>query len=129
MIVGTGIDLCSIERIAAACQRFGERFPRRILAANEWARFAASKHPANLLARRFAAKEALSKAIGLGIRHPMHWQNAGVIHDRRGKPAFWLAPELAAWEVQGQPLGALVLHLSLSDDRGFAIAQVIIERT
>ena len=86
MIVGIGTDLVEIDaHRAARSTRWGERFARKILVDRELERFARHRKPAHYLAKRFAAKEAFSKAMGTGIRFPVNWQNVGVVESRRGQ--------------------------------------------
>ena len=125
MIVGIGTDLCEIDRIAAALGRFGERFAERVLVAHELARFRSHRKPAAYLAKRFAAKEAFSKAMGTGIRSPVSWHHLGVANAPSGKPFFTLSEALAAL-VRSRGIGEI--HLSLTDERGMASAVVILER-
>lgn len=124
MILGIGTDLVEIERIESALDRWGERFARKILVPRELDRFSGHRKQASYLAKRFAAKEAFSKAMGTGIRHPVSWQNIGVVNHSSGRPYL----ELSA------PLGALVrsrgivhVHVSLTDERGIAAAFVVLE--
>lgn len=125
MIEGIGTDLCRISRIEKSLQRFGERFAAKILVEEELLRFRAHRQPAAYLAKRFAAKEAFSKAIGTGMRYPVHWQNIAVSNERSGRPTIrCLGP------LQGtvQARGITSVHLSLTDEPDFALAFVILER-
>ena len=88
MILGVGTDLCEISRIEQALARFGERFAKRILVESELAVFRRRRKRAAYLAKRFAAKEAFSKAMGTGIHFPVNWHNVWVVNDRAGKPAL-----------------------------------------
>lgn len=125
MIYGIGTDIVSVSRIEAALARHGERFPQRILSEAELAEFARRKDPARFLAKRFAAKEAFSKALGLGMRMPMAWRRMGVGHDRRGKPLIVCHPELDAYvKAQGVSGG----HISITDERDHAVAFVVLEQ-
>src|SRR5699024_1834107 len=101
-IGGIGTDIIYVSRIEAAFSRFGTRFVQRILGAQEqqvfWRRY--HRYEARglrYLATRFAAKEAFSKAIGLGMRMPMSWSRAQILNARSGKPEIVLAPELRQW--------------------------------
>jgi holo-[acyl-carrier protein] synthase len=128
MIVGIGSDLCDVRRIAEVYARHGERFAGRILGAQELALF--RRRHARLpergmryLATRFAAKEAFSKAIGLGMRMPMHWRGVQVLKAPSGQPQALPEGELAAWcAARG-----LRFHLSLSDEGDLALAVVVAE--
>jgi holo-[acyl-carrier protein] synthase len=123
MIYGIGTDLCEVARMARLIERHGERGVRRILNEAELQDFAAAQRPASFLARRFAAKEAFSKAIGTGLRAPVTLHSVGVGHDALGKPVFAFAPALQAL-LRARDLRA---HLSIADERDFAIAHVILE--
>jgi len=125
MIHGVGTDIVRVARLTEALARHGARFAERILDASERAAFAAAPDPARLLAKRFAAKEALGKALGTGIRAPMTLTACGVVHDALGRPDFAYAPDLAAW-LGAQ--GAGRAHLSLSDEQETVVAFVIVER-
>lgn len=124
MIYGIGTDIVSVARIRTALGRFGERFPERILSDSELAEFARKKDPARFLAKRFAAKEAFSKALGLGMRLPMAWRRMGVGHDVRGKPIIVCHPELGDFmRAQGVGEG----HISITDEHDHAVAFVVLE--
>ena len=86
MIHGTGTDLIDIRRIERALARFGHRFAQRVLVDDEYQRFCAHAKPTHYLAKRFAAKEAFSKAMGTGIHFPVNWHNVSVANERSGKP-------------------------------------------
>jgi holo-[acyl-carrier protein] synthase len=124
MIYGVGQDLVEIPRIERALARFGERFARRILCEPELARFRRHRLPAAFLAKRFAAKEALGKALGIGVRAPATLPAIAVVHDAYGKPEFSYAPALAAYMAER----GLTAHLSLSDERDYAVAFVVVEK-
>ena len=124
MIVGIGTDVVSIERIAGVLERHGERFVNRVLTPAERPRFARTKMKANHLAKRWAAKEAFSKAIGTGIHAPFTWQSIGVGRDPRGKPVVVPDEAMAAHLAS---LGVTGMHISLTDDAGVAVAFVVLE--
>lgn len=124
MIVGVGTDLARIDRFEAMIARRGLAVGRRLLAPSEQADFAASAEPARFLAKRFAAKEALSKALGTGVRAPVLLTAIAVGHDALGKPLFELSPELAAFVAAR---GVARLHLSVSDETTHALAFVVAE--
>lgn len=124
MIVGIGTDLCEIGRIEQALARFGDRFAERVLMRHELDRFRAHRKPAAYLAKRFAAKEAFSKAIGTGIRVPVSWHHMGVANAPSGKPYFVMSDPLKAFV---ERRGVRNIHLSLTDERGMASAVVILE--
>jgi holo-[acyl-carrier protein] synthase len=104
--------------------RHGAAFAERILSAQELQEYAAQAHPARFLSRRFAAKEALAKATGHGLRQPVSLQRITVSHDELGKPVFLFNEELAAYL---QQQGVTRHHLSISDERDVAVAFVILE--
>jgi len=124
MIFGIGTDIVEVSRIEDSLLRFGEAFAERILTESEWLAFKQSNTQARFLSKRFAAKEAFSKALGTGLRAPATFQNIGVAHDDLGKPVFDLAPELqAALEARG----IRACHLSVSDEKALAVAFVVLE--
>ncbi len=124
MIHGIGTDLVAIARMEALWQRHGERALEKLLAPAERAECRVSLNPGRFLTKRFAAKEALGKALGTGIRAPVLLTAIAVTHDALGKPGFAFGTELAAWlDMRG-----LVCHLSLSDEAGQALAFVVVER-
>jgi holo-[acyl-carrier protein] synthase len=104
-------------------ERHGERALDKLLAPTERADFLKAKDPARFLAKRFAAKEAFGKALGIGVAAPATLPNIAVVHDALGKPAFDYAPELAKHLAER----GLVAHLSISDEQDFAIAFVVLE--
>ena len=124
-IYGIGTDIVRVERIAASLQRFGHRFARRILTDAEQADFARSPKPAHFLARRFAAKEAVAKALGLGISQGLSFRQIGVGHDERGKPRLEYTGRAAA---VCEERGISASHISLSDEQDYAIAYVTLEK-
>jgi len=124
MILGIGTDLCEIRRIEQALERFGERFARRILVESELAVFQRRRLKAAYLAKRFAAKEAFSKALGTGIHFPVNWHNVWVVNDRSGKPMLEFSKPLAELL---ERRGIEKVHVSLTDEIGMACAFVIAE--
>ena len=124
MILGIGTDLCDIARIERALERFGERFAERILVAHELQRFRRHRKPAAYLAKRFAAKEAFSKALGTGIHFPVNWHNVWVENAPSGKPSLRFSRPLAALL---KKRGIASVHVSLTDETGMACAFVIVE--
>lgn len=124
MIFGVGTDIVAIERLTRMWERHGERALERILAVEERDACRSAAEPGRFLAKRFAAKEALAKALGTGIRAPVLLTAIAVGHDDLGKPHYKLAPDLAAYlDVQG-----LTAHLSLSDERDCALAFAVVEK-
>ncbi len=124
MIVGVGTDIVEIARIEATLERLGESFAARILTPNELLDFNASKTPNHFVAKRFAAKEAMGKALGTGIGQGVSWQHMEVLHSELGAPYFQLSHK--AME-RFKALGGATHHLSLSDEKDFAVAFVILE--
>lgn len=124
MIHGIGIDVVRTPRIAGALRRHGERFARRVLCEREWAEYQAAPDRSAFLAKRFAAKEALGKALGTGVRVPATLHAAWVVRDPLGKPAFGFDEPLAAWMTAR---GIHRHHLSISDEEGVAVAMVVLE--
>ena len=124
MILGTGTDLVDIRRIERALARFGQRFAQRVLVDDEYQRFCAHAKPAHYLAKRFAAKEAFSKAMGTGIHFPVNWHNVSVANERSGRPYLKFSEPLAALLEQR---GIRRAHLSLSDEVEMACAFVVLE--
>jgi holo-[acyl-carrier protein] synthase len=124
MILGIGTDLCEIGRIRRALDRFGERFAGKILVQAELERFRRHKDPPAYLAKRFAAKEAFSKALGTGIRFPVNWHNVSVENAASGRPSLKFSPELQSLLARR---GVTSVHLSLTDETGLASAFVILE--
>jgi len=124
LIVGIGTDVVSIERIAGVLERHGERFVNRVLTPDERVRFNRTKAKANHLAKRWAAKEAFSKAIGTGIHYPFTWQSITVGRDAKGKPLVIPNGEMKA---HLEALGVTRAHVSLTDDAGVAVAFVVLE--
>lgn len=129
MIVGLGTDLCEIARIEGVLERHGERFAERVLGPDELKIFRARRarvesRGISFLATRFSAKEAFSKAIGLGMRQPMSWRACEILNGPSGAPQVQLHGELATW-FAARGWQALV---SLSDERGMAAATVLIQQ-
>lgn len=124
MIVGLGTDIAEIARIEQVLARSGTAFAARILTPQELELFSARKQQGRFLAKRFAAKEAASKALGTGIAGGVSFQDFIISNDALGKPVLSLqgkAAELA------EGAGVTALHLSISDERHYAVATVILE--
>lgn len=124
MIYGVGTDVVEIERIRAVLQKYGERFAQRILCEPELRRFQSHRLPANYLAKRFAAKEAFTKALGTGIRAPANWHGVWVRNLPSGKPVLEFSEPL---KNHLQARGITATHVSLSDEKGVAFATVVLE--
>ena len=128
MIVGIGSDLCSIERIAASLERFGERFEQRVFTAVEIAK--ANRRPftkAGTLAKRFAAKEAFAKAVGTGFRQGVFMKDIGVVNAPSGAPTLQLTGGARSrLDALAPPGHAVEVHLTMTDDHPWAQAFVIL---
>lgn len=129
MIIGMGSDLCNIERIQASLDRFGARFEQRVFTEIERAK--ADRRPftkAGTLAKRFAAKEAFSKAVGTGFRAGVFMKDIGVVNARSGAPTLALTGGAAERLSALTPVGHMAwVHLTLTDDHPWAQAFVVIE--
>ena len=124
MIIGIGTDLAKIARFAAILQRRPAAITRRLLTSSEQIAMQKAASQAAFLAKRFAAKEALLKALGTGLRNGLSWQHMEVSNDALGKPIMQLngtAAELAAAK------GVKTIHLSISDEKDMALAFVVLE--
>jgi holo-[acyl-carrier protein] synthase len=126
MIYGIGVDLVKVARIAAALERHGERFLSRIFTIQEAAHCQGKVRAASMLAMRFAAKEAFSKALGVGLRKGgIRWREVEVVPDPRGKPELAItgrAAELCA------AAGITNMQLTLTDEDQYALAVVVLEK-
>lgn len=129
MIYGIGTDICDIRRVAATFERQGERFVEKVLSEAEIAvwRRRRERNPQRglrFLATRFSAKEAFSKAIGLGMRMPMTWRRCEITNLPSGQPVIVLHGELKRWfEAQG-----LRAHVTVTDETDYAASFVVVER-
>ena len=127
MILGIGHDVCDASRIASALERFGDRFTHRVFTPVERERCERRLRRADSYARRFAAKEACSKALGTGFRNGVHWADIGVVNQPGGKPTIELTGGALARLREITPAGMEArLDVSLTDDRELAHAIVII---
>ena len=129
MIFGVGTDLCDVRRIRAVLARRGERFAERVLGPHEIAVFRARRSQLDergvrYLATRFSAKEAFSKAIGLGLRTPMTWRGCEVVKRPSGKPEIRLHGALADWFATR----GLSAHVSVTDEADYAASFVVVEQ-
>ncbi len=124
MIVGIGVDIVDIPRLRRALERQGERFLRRVFTAAEQEYCRAHRDPAPYFAARFAAKEALFKALGTGWSQGITWLDAEVRREESGAPRLVLAGRAA--EIS-RSLGTRAIHLSLSHSEETAVAFVILE--
>jgi holo-[acyl-carrier-protein] synthase len=129
MVHGIGTDICDVRRIRASLERHGERFARRILADGEFRTWQARsarwpERGVRYLATRFSAKEAFSKAVGLGMRMPMTWRQCEIAKLPSGAPVIVLHDGLKTWfEAQG-----LTAHVSVTDESDYAASFVVVER-
>ncbi len=129
MILAIGSDLCNIERIQNSLTRWGERFENRVFTEVERAKAARRPYTkAGTLAKRFAAKEAFSKAVGTGFKAGVFMKDIGVVNLRTGAPTLQLTGGAAARLAAITPAGhEAVIHLTLTDDHPWAQAFVVIE--
>jgi holo-[acyl-carrier protein] synthase len=128
MIYGIGTDICDVRRIAATLERRGERFAEKVLGPHEIEVFHARRakveaRGVSYLATRFSAKEAFSKAIGLGMRMPMTWRDCEVVKAPSGKPEIRLHGALAEWF----DLRGLQAHVTVTDETDYAASFVVVE--
>ena len=129
MIFGIGTDICDIRRIRASLERNGERFARRILSDGELATWKtrSARWPdrgVSYLATRFSAKEAFSKAIGMGMRMPMTWRSCEITKAASGKPEIVLHGALKEWFEAHQ----LTVHVTVTDETDYAASFVVVEK-
>lgn len=128
MIFGIGTDICDVRRVRASLERHGERFAVKVLTDAEFRVWQARsarwpERGLRYLATRFSAKEAFSKAIGLGMRMPMTWRSCEIANERSGKPVVVLHGELKTWfEAQG-----LVAHITVTDETDYAASFCVVE--
>ena len=123
-IVGIGTDRVVIERVAASLERFGERFVKRVFTEEEYRQASYKNNTARRLAMLFAAKEAVSKALGTGFHQGVAPSHIETIHQPSGKPEVFLHGGAATHAAK---LGITKVHVSLSDDGGVAIAFAVAE--
>ena len=128
MILGIGTDLCNIERIEATLSRFGDRFRNRVFTPREQAKAEGRRDVAGTYAKRWAAKEACSKALGTGLRMGISWKDMAVTNLRSGQPVMhvtgWAAERLKSMTPAGYEA---IIHVTLTDDHPWAQAFVVIE--
>ena len=124
MIVGIGTDIAAVKRLGALYERHGIEALKKLLAESEFADFEKAANKAKFLAKRFAAKEAFGKALGIGVSAPATLPCIAVSHDALGKPLFTYAPELENYLDERR----LIAHLSISDEVEYALAFVVVER-
>ena len=124
MIYGTGVDLVNIKRMEKVIHRWGDRFTHRIFTEDEREMCFKRPFPPSAFALRFAAKEAFSKALGLGMRNGLQWREIEVFHFHSGKPGLKLHGKSSDICRENKITG---FHLSLSDDGEYGIAIVVLE--
>jgi len=124
MILGMGTDIIEIQRLSSVLERTGEKFAQRILTPVEMNLYNRNKQPVRLLAKRFAVKESVAKALGTGIGRGVSWQDIELYHDEAGKPLVKLSNGAAK---RLEQLGATQCHVSISDERHYATAFAIIQ--
>lgn len=128
MILGIGTDLANIDRIAGTLERFGDRFRNRVFTKVELAKAARRRDEAGTLAKRWAAKEACSKALGTGLAMGISWRDMAVSNLRTGQPVMavtgWAADRLSEMTPEGHEA---IIHVTLTDDHPWAQAFVVIE--
>ncbi len=122
MIVGVGVDMVDTRRISRSLDRFGDRFVRKILASNEIRPHLSGIQAAAYLARQFAAKEAVSKALGSGMKSGVHFRNIRVLRAESGAPIVLLNGGALD---RASTLNVTQVHLSMSDERDYALAYAI----
>ena len=128
MIVGIGTDICDVTRIHATFERRGERFIQRVLGPHEqvvWRQRMgrSASRGVRYLATRFSAKEAFSKAIGLGMRMPMAWSRCEILNFASGQPYIQLSGDLQTWAAENK----WKIHVSVTDESDYAASFVVIE--
>lgn len=124
MIYGVGVDLVHIKRLERVIERWGERFLIRVFTPGEIEVCARRSHSASAFALRFAAKEAFSKGVGVGMRNGLRWRDIEVFNDPRGRPG--LRVDGRANEICREA-GIRAIHLSLSDEGEYGCAMVVLE--
>ncbi len=129
MVYGIGTDICDVRRIRASLERHGERFAQKILSDAELATFRARstrwpERGIRYLATRFSAKEAFSKAVGMGMRMPMTWRSCEIGKLPSGQPVIVLHGELKTW-FEAQRLRA---HVTVTDETDYAASFVVVEK-
>ena len=124
MIIGIGVDIAETARVEKLALRFGERFARRILTDDEQVEFDRRQRPHSYLATRFAAKEAIAKALGTGIGERFGFHSAQIDHDRSGRPVVTF---LDGTQSLLDELGITHAMVSLADEKHYVVAMVVLE--
>jgi holo-[acyl-carrier protein] synthase len=124
VIHGIGTDIVSVARMQTNLERYGDRFARRILTEHEYEQFRGIYHPARFLAKRFAVKEAVAKALGTGLSAGVHLRQICVVNDDRGKPSLSYSGHAATLCREAHIYRS---HVSISDEEQYAVAFVVLE--
>ncbi|GAA0199605.1 holo-ACP synthase [Kangiella japonica] len=123
-IFGVGTDIVKLERVERSYQRHGDKFAERILSADELEAYVTKKNKPTYLAKRFAAKEAISKALGTGMREGIDFKQLSIVSNQLGKPEVVLQGKAEEWAQNNK---ITRVHLSISDERDAAVAFAIAE--
>ena len=124
-IFGVGTDIVKLERVERSLSRHGDKFAERILSSSELEEYALKKNKATFLAKRFAAKESISKALGTGMRQGIDFKQLIISNDELGKPLVQLESHAKDWAVKHRINS---IHLSISDEKDAAIAFTVAEK-
>lgn len=125
MIVGIGTDIMGIERMQSSLQQRGDAWARRLLTESEYGEYEKRGNKAAFLAKRFAAKEAAAKALGTGFADGITWKHINIHNDSKGAPVMTLTDKARE---RADSLGITDIHLSISDEKHYAVAFVILEK-
>lgn len=126
MIVSIGTDIVDVNRMQANLEKLGQRFAEKVLSPNEYEEFLTTNKPAHFIAKRFAVKEALLKALGTGFRNGVGFNDIEVVHDEYGKPGLKC---YHAVQTLLEKLEVSRAHLTIADERDYAVAFVVLERS
>ena len=124
MLVGIGIDIVEIQRVERLLERFGDRVARRLLTEREFKQFVGRGRPARFVASRFAAKEAAAKALATGIAGGVGFHTIEIVNAASGQPRLEL---FAAAREHARQLGVAAMHVSLSDEKHYCVALLVLE--
>lgn len=124
-IFGVGTDIVKFDRLERSLERHGDKFAERILCATELELYSAKNNKVAFLAKRFAAKEAISKALGTGMRKGIDFKHLEISNDELGKPQVTLHSHAKVW---AREQGVAAVHLSISDEKDSAVAFVVAEK-
>jgi len=125
MIINIGTDIVDVNRMQANLEKLGQRFAQKILSPNEYKEFLTTNKPAHFIAKRFAVKEALSKALGTGVREGFGLNDIEVVHDEFGKPSLKCYHGV---KTLLEKLQVNFTHLTIADEKDYAVAFVVLER-